>query len=143
MYLFFFATSTEQEFIGKFFLWFFFVLTIAIALGASISTFVEVDSASNLIVRKQIAGINFSNIKFKGSEVLCIELDRQLSTGGGLSPKTGDGGMSRKSTPRYKINIVHNNGTFLVVASSDDLGSQAKSIADALNCSVKKTGSWQ
>ena len=138
-----FATSSEQEFIGKLFLWFFFVLTIAIALGSSISTFVKVDSDSNFIVRKKIAGINFSNVNFKRSEVLCIELDKQLSTGGGPSPKTGDGSMSRKITPRYKINLVHNKGIFLVVASSDDLRSPARSIADALNCNVKKTGRWE
>ena len=139
----FFAVSGEQPLFARIVLWIFVSILLMVAMGASIRTAVEVDADGNISIIKRLAGLPFSSIRLQAGEIARIELDRQMTPGIATAPKTGEAIGSRPSTPRFRIDIVHSHGKFLIQASASDLGTQAKKLADALNCPLEKTGNWR
>lgn len=137
------AVSGEQPLFARIVLWIFASILLMIAMGASIRTAVEVDADGSFSVIKKLAGLPFSSIRLQAGEIVRVELDRQMTPGIATTPGTDDGSGTRPSTPRFRIDIVHSQGKFLIQASASNLGTQAKKLADALNCPVENTGDWR
>lgn len=116
------------------------VLALLAGLGALTTISVSVDADGGLELRRRIAWLPLSAYRFKPGELSCVEFDRQMSAGG----PSGVTGRSGPSTPRFRIDVRHTNGTFPVIASADgaDLENQAKRLAEALGCPMKRVGSW-
>ena len=138
-----FAVSGDQPLFARIVLWIFASILLMVAMGASIRTSVEVDTEGNLVVKKTLAKLPFSSTRLQVSEIVRVELDRQMTPGTATTPKTGDAGGSKPSTPRFRIDVVHAHGKFLIQASASDLGSQAKKLAEALDRPIEKTGDWR
>lgn len=116
------------------------VLALLAGLGALTSISVSVDADGGLELRKRIAWLPLWACRFNPGELVCVEFDRQMSAGG----PSGVTGRSGPSTPRFRIDVRHANGTLLIMASADgaDLKTQATLLAEALGCPVKRVGSW-
>ena len=136
----FFAVSGEQPLFARIVLWIFASILLMVAMGASIGTAVIVDGDGTISVKKKLASLPFSSIRLQASQITRIELDRRMTAG---TFRSGDSGDSKPSTPRFRIDIVHSHGKFLIQASASDLEAQAKNLADALNCPLEKTGDWR
>lgn len=117
----------------------FALISLMVAMGAAIGTTVEVDADGNLAIIKMMAGFPFNRIRIQSGEIIKVELNRQMSAG---SPKSSDMG-SNPSTPRFRIDIVHEQGKVLVVANSGNLDTQANRLAEAMNCPMEKIGDWR
>lgn len=109
-----------------------------VAMGAAISTTVEVNSEEDLSIIRKMAGFPFNTIRIPSNQILGIELNRQISAKSEKSSRMG----ANPSTPRFQINIVYAQGKILLIANASNLEIQATRLANALHCPMHKKGDW-
>ena len=80
-------------------------------------------------------------IRLQPNEIKVIELNRTMTPG--LSRGT-DTLSNSPDKPRYRLEVVHENGKCLVDASANygSISSGANRLAAALNRPLHKTGDW-
>lgn len=121
-------------------LWGFAALAFLVTLGALVSGSVQVDDAGIFTAKKMLAGFPFASIRLEPEAISAVELNRRMTPG---LQRGNDTGSESPDKPRYRVDIVHAQGRFLVEASSRDLSAVAVQLAAALGCPMKRTGDWQ
>lgn len=132
------ALMGEQPFIAALVLALFSVLSLLVGLGASMSKVVEVNDEKNLSIKMKLLGFQFSRHLFLHGDIIRIEVDRRRSA----RPSFGDEGGAGTPAYRYRIDIVHRGGRFLLEASSADLLPQAERLVAKLHCPLEKVSLW-
>jgi hypothetical protein len=116
------------------------IVAFLAGLVALMTTTAMVNTNGVFELHKKITVLPFTTLRFEPGELLGVELDRHMSASG----PSGVTGTGSRSTPRFRIDLRHTNGTLLVISSADgtDLEIQAKRLAEALNCPLKRVGVW-
>ena len=112
------------------------LLALLLAGAALIKTSVTVGADGSLAIRKTIAGLPVSMLRFDTAGIIRVELERRSAAG-----KSRSAG-AKAATPRFRLDIVHAKGKFFVVASTKGgtLKDQAADLAAALRCPLQKVG---
>lgn len=118
----------------------FALLALLLAGAALIKTSVTVAVDGSLTIRKTLAGLPITLIHLAAAGSIRVELTRGIAVHP-AGKKSRD--SSKAATPRFRLDIVHTQGTFFVVASTKGgpLKDRAEELADALHCPMQKVGS--
>jgi hypothetical protein len=114
------------------------LLALLLAGAALIKTSVTVGADGSLAIRKTIAGLPVSMLRFDTAGIIRVELERRIPAPSGKKSSAG----AKAATPRFRLDIVHAKGKFFVVASTkgDRLKDEAAGLAAALRCPLQKVG---
>lgn len=112
------------------------LLALLIAGAALIKTSVTVDAGGDLLIRKSFAGLPITLIQLDGAGIIRVELERMP-----LAVKKGSH-AAKAATPRFRLDIIHAQGKFFVVAGTKGgpLKDQAVDLATALHCPMQIVG---
>jgi hypothetical protein len=114
-------------------------LALLLAGAALIKTAVTVSSTGDLEIRKTLVGLPVTLIRLAAAGIIRVELESSRA----VKPAGKRGSASAKAaTPRFRIDIIHAQGKFFVVASTKGgtLKDQAAGLADALHCPMQRIG---
>ena len=122
-------------------LWAIVGVLVLVFLGALISTSVEVDDIGIFTMSKTLGGLPMANIRLRAGAIKAVELNCAMTPG---FERANDTGGSSPDKPRYRLDVIHENGKCHIEASAnyDSISTCAKRLAAALNCPLQKTGDW-
>ena len=122
-------------------LWGIVVVTTLVALGSLLSTSVMVDTEGHFTMKKTLAGLRIAGIHILSDDIQAVELNRAITPG---LEYANDSGGSSPDKPRYRLDVVHKKGKYLVEATAayETISIEAGRLAAALNRPLRKTGDW-